>query len=249
MIKRNATAVGALLLAVVLTAAGCGSGKHQAGNSTSTTSAPATTTDSPTTSSTDGTTKTTVLGPSGPANSYPAAQATPPSLAGAYPNGTTVNLITVLKTLTTYRDWVWSHPNPAFVAHYDLPSGNGYASDVKEITQLRQEDIHADPTPSEILFARVTLAPTPQPQVDGKPSLLDGYQWFHGGVITAVYNVHVVAMLDANGQPSGQQFNPSKVGEVAYTISLAQGSDGQFRFEDTDQLNPPGGVAAVEQQS
>jgi hypothetical protein len=144
---------------------------------------------------------------------------------------------------------VWSHPNPAFVANYDLPSGNGYASDVKEITQLRQEDIHADPTPSEILFARVTLLPTPQPQVDGKPSLLDGYQWFHGGVLTAVYNVQVVPMLDANGQPSGQQFNPSTVGQVAYSISLAQGSDGQFRFEDTVQLNPPGGVAAVEQQS
>ena len=243
MTKRHTTIARALLVAVLLTAAGCGGGKHQARNSTSTTSA-----DSPTTSAT-GNTTTTVLGPSGPPSSYPAAQATPPSLAGAYPTGNTVNLVTVLKTLTTYRDWVWSHPNPALVANYDLPSGNGYASEVKEITQLRQEDIHADPTPSEILFARVTLLPTPQAQVDGKPSRLDGYQWFHGGVLTAVYNVQVVSMLDASGQPSGQQFNPSTVGEVAYSVSLAQGSDGQFHFVDTVQLNPPGGVAAVEQQS
>ena len=43
------------------------------------------------------------------------------SLAGAYPQGNTVNLITALKTLQTYGDWVWSHPNPCLVANYDLP--------------------------------------------------------------------------------------------------------------------------------
>ena len=40
------------------------------------------------------------------------------------PPDNTVNLITVLKTLATYRDWVWSHPNPALVANYELPNGN-----------------------------------------------------------------------------------------------------------------------------
>ena len=114
-------------LAGVLVLAGCSSGHHPTANgpggSTTTTSTPTdpstspTTMGSPTTSTTaQSSTSTTVLGPSGNPKNYPAAQATPPSLAGAYPQGNTVNLITVLKTLQTYSDWVWSHPNPALVS-------------------------------------------------------------------------------------------------------------------------------------
>jgi hypothetical protein len=250
MTKHNSAITAALTAAILITVSGCGNSHHQATPPTSTTSPTTTsTTTAPVTTNPDGTTTTTVLGPSGPPSSYPAAQATPPSLAGAYPTGTSINLVTVLKALTTYRDWVWSHPNPGLVANYELPSGNGYASDVKDLTEFQQEGIHADPTPSEILFVRVTLQAVPQPPSGGKPAQLNGYQWFRGGLVTAVYLVKPVLMLKANGQPSGQQFNPPTLGQVASSISLVQGSDGQFRFEDTDQLNPPGGIASVEQQA
>ena len=119
---------------------------------------------------------------------------------------------------------------------------------MKDITQFQQEGIHADPTPSEITFVRVTVQAVPQSAIGGKPAKLDGYQWFRGGAVTAVYNVKPVPMLRSNGQPSGQQFNPPALGQVAYSITLVQGPDGQFRFEDTVQLNPPGGIAALERQ-
>jgi len=252
MSRRNTT-IASVLAFLLVAAAGCGSGHHQATPQTTTTAATTTTTDLPTTSTPSttkpaGITTTTVLGPSGPSKSYPAAQANPPSLAGAYPTGTTVNLVTVLKTLVTYRDWVWSHPNPALVANYDLPSGNGYAADLKDVSQFQQEGIHADPTPSVITFVRVTLQPVPQPAVGGKPAQLGGYQWFRGGLLTDVFDIQPVPMLKGNGQPSGQQFNPPTVGEVAYSVSLVQGPNGQFHFDDSNQLNPPGGIAALEQQ-
>jgi hypothetical protein len=148
----------------------------------------------------------------------------------------------------TYRDWVWSHPNPALVANYGLSNGNGYAAEVKDVTQFQQQGIHADPTPSEINFVRVTVQAVPQSAIGGKQAKLGGYQWFRGGAVTAVYNVKPVPMLRSNGRPSGQQFNPPVLGQVAYSITLVQGPDGQFRFEDTVQLNPPGGIAALERQ-
>jgi len=245
MTKRHTTIASALLIAVLLTAAGCGGGKHQAGNSTSTTSAPATTADSPTTSTTStsgpgGNTTTTILGPSGPASSYPAAQATPPSLAGAYPSGNAVNLVTVLKTLTTYRDWVWSHPNPALVSNYELSSGNDYATDVKDLTDFQQQGLHASPTPSEIDSVRVIQPPRDEPAVGGSPARIDGYQWFFGGIVEAVDNVEPVPLLRANGTSSGEQFNPTSVGHITYYVSLVQGPDGQFRFEQTTQISPAG---------
>ena len=66
--------------------------------------------------------------------------------------------------------------------------------------------------------------------------------------MTVVDNEVPVPMLTASGQPSGQQYNPPKTGEVASIITLAQGPDGQFRFYETSQVNPPGGIAALEEQ-
>lgn len=250
MTRRHTTIARGLLVAVLLTAAGCGGGKHQAGNSTSTTSAPATTTDSPTasatsTSSPSGNTTTTVLGPSGPVSSYPAAQATAPSLAGAYPNGTTVDPVEVLKTLTIYEDWAWSHPNPALVANYELQAGNAYANEVSTLTHFAQRGLHAAPTPAEIDFVKIDTPGT----VDSPQHELSGFEAFHGPVITAVYNMKAIPLLNASGQASGQQFNPPTMGPTAFLISLVQGPDGQFRLATVEMTNPPGGIAALESGS
>jgi hypothetical protein len=255
-LRHSIIAVG---LAGLLVLTGCSSGHHPTANGPggSTTTTPNTTDpSSPTTSGTgsaststtaQNSTSTTVLGPSGNPKNYPAAQANPPSLAGAYPHGDAVNLITVLKTLATYRDWVWSHPNPALVANYDLSTGPDYRAEAATVTQIRNKGWHAAPTPSEILWVKVTAQPTPQKQ-NGTPVIINGYAFFFGGSVTAVYNVVPVLMLTASGQPSGQQYNPPRTGEVASIITLAQGFNGQFRFDETSALNPPGGIPALEAQ-
>ena len=247
---RTAAAIISVSLALVALAA-CSSHSHQTAPPTSSqTSAPTTdpNTTRPTTTAPSRTTTTTVLGPTGSSGTYPAAQPTPPSLAGAYPTGMTVNLVTVLKTLATYRDWVWSHPNPALVANYELPNGTGYAGEVATLAVLQRDGLHADPTPSEILYVRVTVPATPQ-QVGSKYLKLGNYQDFHGGAVVAVYDVKPVPLLTASGQPSGKQYSPTRVGQIGSSITLVQGSDGRFRFEDTADLNPPGGVNAIETQS
>jgi hypothetical protein len=169
-------------------------------------------------------------------------------LAGAYPTGQTVNLVTVLKTLATYRDWVWSHPNPTLVANYELSNGTGYAGEVSTLAVLQHDRLHADPTPSEILYVRVTVPATPQ-HVGNRYFKLGNYQDFHGGSVVAVYNVQPVPLLTASGQPSGKQYSPTRVGQVGSSITLVQGSDGRFRFEDTVDLNPAGGISTIESPS
>jgi hypothetical protein len=156
--------------------------------------------------------------------------------------------MTVLKTLATYRDWVWSHPNPALVANYSLPNGNGYSGEVSTLAALQRDGLHADPTPSRILYARVTAPATPQ-HVGNRYFKLGNYQDFHGGSVVAVYDVQPVPLLTASGQASGKQYSPTRVGQIGYSITLVQGSDGRFRFADTTQLNPPGGISAIETQS
>ena len=193
---------------------------------------------------------TTIQGPSGSPANYPAAQPNPPSLAGAYPVGTTVNLVTVIKTLTTYEDWVWSHPDRALVSNYELSNGTAYSGELTAISDLQHMGLHADPTPTEIDWVKVETPARPQASLpDGKPRQLDGHQWFIGGVITVVEANKAIPMLTADGAPSGQQFNPSHLGPTAYSISLVQGSDGRFRIEDSSQLNPPGGIPSLEQGS
>lgn len=236
MTNRHPTTAALLTAAVLLSAAGCGGSKHQAGNTTSTTTASVPTT---------GASATTVLGPSGPPSSYPAAQATPPSLSGAYPNGSTVDPVEVLKTLTVYEDWVWSHPSPTLVGNYELRAGTAYANEVSTLSQFVQRGLHADATPAEIDFVKVDTPGT----VDSPPHELGAYEAFRGPVITAVYNLKAIPLLTAAGQASGQQFNPPKLGPTAFLISLVQGPDGQFRFATVQMTNPPGGIAALESGS
>lgn len=236
---------------------GCSSGHHPTANGPGrpTTTTPNSTDPSSSTTSAMGSaststtvqssTSTTVLGPSGNPKNYPAAQAAPPSLAGAYPQGNTVNLVTALKTLVTYEDWVWSHPNPALVANYDLATGPDYSGEVATVTRIRNKGWHADPTPSEILWAKVTRQP-PRTEVNGKPLSLNGHAEFSAGWVTVVNNEVPIPMLTSSGQPSGQQYNPPQTGQVAFQIVLGQGPDGQFRFFQTNGVNLPGGIAALE---
>jgi hypothetical protein len=248
---RTAAAIISIGVALV-TLSACSSNSHQTSLPTSNqSSAPPTdpnTASSATTAPPSGSTTTTVLGPTGSPATYPAAQATPPSLAGAYPTGQTVNLMTVLKTLATYRDWVWSHPNPALVATYILPSSPDYANEVKTLTEFQRDRLHADPTPTEIMYVRVTEPSAPQ-HIGTKYLKLGNYQAFSGGLVVAVYDINPVPLLTASGKPSGQEFKPTQIGEIPSSISLSQGLDGRFRFAQTIVLNPPGGVAAIEHSS
>lgn len=133
------------------------------------------------------------------------------------------------------------------MANYELRSGNAFAGETQFIAQLQNLGLHADPTPTEIDYVKVSVLPRPQAALpSGQPRRLKGYQWFIGGIVTVVENNRPIPMLKADGQPSGQQFNPSHLGPTAYSISLVQGPDGQFRIDDSRQLNPPGGVASVE---
>ena len=244
------TVIVAAVVGLAAALSGCGGGSPHA---TATTRPTTTSTDPTATTSTTATSvrstrsSTTVQGPSGPPADYPAAQPNPPSLAGAYPTGTTVNLVTVLKTLTTYEDWVWSHPSSSLVANYSLRSGNAYAGDVKNIAEFERLGLHADPTPTEIDFVKVVTAAKPYVLASGQPVKLNRYQSFRGGVLTVVETLKPVAMLKADGSPSGQRFTPAHVGAVGFSVGLVQGPDGQFRFADVNQLNPPGGVASLEQ--
>jgi len=250
MTKRHTTIAAALLVAVLLAAAGCGGGKHQVGNSTSTTSADSPTTSATPTSAPSGNTTTTVLGPSGPPSSYPAAQANPPSLACAYPTGTTVNLIAVLKCLTTYRDWVWSHPNPTLVTNYLLAGSSAATTDASLLSQLRQQGLHAPPTPAVIDFARVSrpATPTAASPPASTPPKLNGYAEFSAGLVVEVMTVTSFPLLTATGAASGKQFTPTETGQLAYLVDLSQAPNGQFVENSATQLNPPGGIASLEDQ-
>lgn len=242
--KRPPVSFIAVSLAVVLGLAACSNGGHSA----SPTTASSTTA---TTASTDAShPTTTVLGPSSPPADYPAAQADPPSLAGAYPTGTTVNLVTVLKTLTTYRDWTYSHPNPASVKNYMFATGNEYTSEVQNLATLQRQGWHEDPTPTVIQWVKVTAPPKVATQ-GGKPASVDGHVLFVGGALTVIEVLTTAPYLNASNQVVGHE--PGG-GPVAYSITLAQESDGtapdgQFRILDVTQLNPPGGVKSLEAQS
>ena len=242
----TATAVSAALIATLTLAAGCSNSSHP--HATSSTH-PSTDPSQTTTTSTTGIAarpSTTVQGPTGPPADYPAARPTPPSLAGAYPTGTTVNLVTVIKTLTTYEDWVWSHPDPALVANYEVSTGNAYTDETRTIAEFQKEGLHASPTPAEIDFVKVTRQAIPQVSATAQPSKVGGYVRFLGGVITVVYNLKPIPMFLADDDASGQSFNPSTPGPAAFVVSLIQAPDGQFLVNDSNQFSPAGGIAALE---
>jgi hypothetical protein len=252
MSRRNTTIASVLAGLLLVAAAGCGGGHHQATPPTSSTTSTTTTssTTAPVTTSPLGTTTTTVLGPSGPASSYPAAQANPPSLACAYPTGTTVNLIAVLKCLTTYRDWVWSHPDPTLVPNYLLAGSSGATTDANLLSQLKQQGLHASPTPTVINFARISrpATPTAASPPASTPPKINGYAEFSAGLVVEVTTVASFPLLTTTGAPSGKQFTPSQTGQLAYLVDLSQAPDGQFVENSATQLNPPGGIASLEDQ-
>jgi hypothetical protein len=265
---RRVAASAIIAVVIVAALAGCGGSSPQTGPTTTDpagrnrttptgtvptkTATPSTTTPSTTTATTTSptttapaTSSTTVQGPTGPPADYPAAQPTPPSLAGAYPTGKTVDLVTVIKALTTYEDWLYSHPDPALVSGFMLTTGNDYASEIQNMTTLQGKGWHTDSTPTVVDWAKVESPATPE------PGTIDGYQAFGGGLVTIVQDLAPGAYLNAAGQVVGHEPNG---GLTAYSISLAQQAggaqtpDGQFRILDVTQLHPPGGIAALEHQ-
>lgn len=260
---RKPAAVVAAALTFAFVAGSCGTSRHQSttpvvtrppSTSPSTPGAPSTSGSgvpgpgsAPSSPAGSGATTTTVLGPSGPPADYPAAQANPPSLACAYPTGDSVNLVTVLKCLSTYSDWVWSHPDPALVANYDLSISPIYAQARNIIVEFQHDGLHAVPTPSTILWVKVQQAPKPF-VVQGVPQTYAGHPAFTGGIVTAVTDNQNIPLLNSANQPSGKQYSSPVQGPAAYEITFSQGSDGQYRYSDVVPLNPPGGIAALEQQ-
>jgi hypothetical protein len=235
-------------LAAGVSATACGSGSQRAAHATtpvsstttpptvaSTTTSSTTTTPSPTTTAPRQETTTTVLGPHGNPSGYPAAQSQPPSLAGAVPTTRTVDLVSVLTTLETYRDWVWSHPDPADVARYDDPADPDYSSEVATLTQLGSLRLHASPAPTTILWARVKAAPN-------LIEVRDGRETFEGGELEAVFDWRAVPLLTASGKPSGRSYHPPRTGLVACLVTFAQSPAGQWRIRRITDINPPGGT-------
>ena len=149
----------------------------------------------------------------------------------------------VIKALYTYRDWVYSHPNPALVTNYSLSTGDVYATETQKLASLQHNDWHVQPVPTEIDWAKTTRPPVPASPVNGKPRLVDGHQAYVGGLITIVVNEIQGEYLNAENQVVGHQ--PGG-GPTVYSVSLAQGGDGQWRIEDVVELHPPGGIAALE---
>jgi hypothetical protein len=229
--------------AAALVLAACGSTGAGSSHSTRSTTAPAATTSAATTTVPATTTTTaprqetttTVVGPHGPPSRYPAAQADPPSLAAATPTARTVDLVQVLVTLETYRDWVWSHPTPADVARYEDPSDPSYKDELAFITRLAASHLHASPRPTTIVWARMTSAPN---LIDVR----DGLETFQGGAVEAVFDLRPVPLLTKTGRQSGPSWTPPASGLVAYRITFAQSSASRWRILTATIVHPPGGV-------
>jgi hypothetical protein len=147
----------------------------------------------------------------------------------------TTDLAAVMRTLWTYRDWVYAHPNPALVSNYMLPSSSNFFGDTKQLQTLVANHWHGSPNPSVIEYIGVKLTPGVVGQRNGKPL-------YSPALITMVQNFGDSQILDATGKPVITY--PNK--QVAYSISFSYGQDGQWRIADIGQLNPPGGIASVE---
>jgi hypothetical protein len=176
----------------------------------------------------------TAAGASSNPADWPAAQSNPPSLAGAM---NTTDLASVVRTLETYKDWVYSHPDPTLVRNFELPSSSYFAGDTKQLQTLVSNHWHTTPNPTLVKFIRVTLAPRVTGQGNGKPM-------YSGSLVTVVLNFSGGQVLDVSGK--AVITNPTN--DFAYTWGLSYGADGQWRISDMGQLNPPGGIASLENQ-
>jgi hypothetical protein len=175
---------------------------------------------------------------------WPAAQSTPPSLDGLYTSPP--DFASYVRSLQNYIDWAYSHPDPSLVPNYMFASGSYYKGQVNDLTFLKTNGWHAPPNPTEIDFVKVTLQPKPIPPFNGKPVLNHGHPSYSGGAVVIVFNFPGYSMLDQQG--NAVKAYPA-TGQVAYLWTLAQGTnDGRWRIADEQRLNPPGGIAALEQQ-
>ena len=165
---------------------------------------------------------------------WPAAQPNPPSLAGAM---NTTDLVSVVRTLSTYKDWVYAHPDPALVKNYMLASSSYFFGDTKQLQTLVANHWHDSANPTLVKFVRVTLPPHVSGQRNGKPM-------YSGSLVTVVLNFAGGQVLDASGKPTIT--NPTN--DMAYSWGLSYGPDFQWRISDMGQLNPPGGIASLESQ-
>jgi len=193
-----------------------------------------TTTSTPKGTVTTSTSMTAASGSSSPA-AIPAAQATPPSLAGAY----STDPATVMRAITTYADWVFSHPNPALLNNYMLPTCDQYNGVKAELTTLYDRGWHARPSVTTIQWVMVNVPFTPA------PGFLDGYPAYVGGGVKAVvtHTVQSSDILNAAGQVVDSAHNAPL---IMLGVNFAQGPDGRFRIISEGAFNPPGGVAAFE---
>ncbi|MGH9126222.1 MAG: hypothetical protein ACRDZ8_16080 [Acidimicrobiales bacterium] len=163
----------------------------------------------------------------GSPSTIPAESPTPPSLAAAY----TPDPIVVLHTLTTYIDWVFAHPNPALVANYMLPSSRTYSSAMMQLGTLKASEWHQRPGVTDIAFAK---ADGPFPLA---PATLNGHQAYQGTGVRVIVNStpESLQVLNSSGQVVSSFNNPA---QQFLVISLAQGSDGQFRISDEAEFHP-----------
>jgi hypothetical protein len=181
-----------------------------------------------------------LVGDSGNPAAWPAAQPTPPSLAGAY----STNMIKVIVTLVRYEDWVGSHPDPALVPNYMIKGGNAYASEVKLITWLQKRGWHTDPSPTEIDWASVTAEPRAMPLVNGEPAQIRGHRlYMPGAAVNVVLDLRVGELLNRTGQVVGH--SSVTPGKAAFSEILAQGMDGRWRISSIYPLKPRGGLAVL----
>jgi hypothetical protein len=192
---------------------------------------PVTTPHTSTTTPTAGTTTPTTGG-----SGIPAAQANPPSLAGAY----STDPITVMRAISAYSDWLFAHPNPALLANYMLSTCPYYKGVEAELTTLVDKGWHARPSVAEIQWIKVNGPFTPA------PGLLDGHPaYVGGGVKVVIANTPQSAdVLNSAGQVVSEFTDQQPLQMLG--VNFAQGSDGRFRIVDEAGFNPPGGVAAFE---
>ena len=162
-----------------------------------------------------------------------------------------MNLITVLKTLASLQGLGVVASESLSGSQRGPPTGPEYSGEVARVTRIRDKGWHADPTPvGDLVGQGKTAQPTPkQEKQNGTPIIINGYNpSFSAGSVTAVYNVVRVPMLTASGQPSGRSTTRPKQARWLEIITLAQGVNGQFHFDETSALNPPGGIPALEEQ-
>jgi hypothetical protein len=179
-----------------------------------------------------------VVGDSGNPADWPAAQAKPPSLAGAY----STNMLKVIVTLITYEDWVYSHPNPALVSNYMIAGGTTYQGERMTITNLSQRRLHANPSPTEIDWISVTVLPKPV-HIQDKLAKIDGHQLYGPASVDVVIDQKTGKLLNQHGEVIGHSsVNP---GRAAFAETLSQGSDGRWRIISILKLDPRGGLEAL----